>query len=63
MLGRWTLAVVGVLIIIVGGLIAHLTQTAGGIEIQDIRFKGVKGNTMSALLYTPPNASKERLRR
>jgi pimeloyl-ACP methyl ester carboxylesterase len=60
MLGRWTVAIVGVLIIIVGGLIAHFTQTAGGIKIQDIRFKGAKGNTMSALLYVPPNATKEK---
>jgi pimeloyl-ACP methyl ester carboxylesterase len=60
MLGKWNLAVAGVLIIIVGGLIAHFTQTSGGIRIQDIRFKGAKGNTMSALLYTPPNATRER---
>ncbi len=60
MLGRWTLAVVGVLIIVVGGLIAHITQTSGGIKIQDIRFKGAKGNTMSALLYVPPNATAQK---
>jgi cephalosporin-C deacetylase-like acetyl esterase len=29
----------------------------GGIRIEDIRFKGAKGNTMSALLYIPPNAT------
>ncbi len=60
MQGKWHLAVVGVLIIIVGGLIAHFTQTTGGITIQDIRFKGAKGNTMSALLYTPPNATAQK---
>ncbi len=60
MLGKWNLAVAGVLIIIVGGLIAHFTQTSGGIKIQDIRFKGAKGNTMSALLYTPPNATAQK---
>ena len=38
-------------------LLAHLTQTSGGIKIQDVRFKGAKGNTMSALLYIPPNAT------
>jgi pimeloyl-ACP methyl ester carboxylesterase len=59
MQGKW-LAVVGVLIIIVGGLIAHFTQTSGGIKIQDIRFKGAKGNTMSALLYVPPNATAQK---
>ena len=33
------------------------TQTSGGIRIEDIRFKGANGNTMSALLYIPPNAT------
>src|SRR5204863_494814 len=31
--------------------------TSGGIKIQDVRFKGAKGTTMSALLYVPPNAT------
>ncbi|MGY3691123.1 pimeloyl-ACP methyl ester carboxylesterase [Bradyrhizobium sp. USDA 3240] len=57
MRGRWTLAIVGVVLIVAGGLLAHLTQTAGGIRIEDVRFKGAKGNTMSALLYVPPNAT------
>ena len=57
MRGRWSLAIVGVILIVAGGALAHLTQTAGGITIQDIRFKGAKGNTMSALLYVPPNAT------
>ncbi|MGF6307712.1 pimeloyl-ACP methyl ester carboxylesterase [Bradyrhizobium sp. i1.8.4] len=57
MRGRWTLAVVGLVLIVAGGLLAHLTQTAGGIRIEDVRFKGAKGNTMSALLYIPPNAT------
>jgi pimeloyl-ACP methyl ester carboxylesterase len=54
---RWSLAIAGVILILAGGLLAHLTQTAGGIRIEDVRFKGAKGNTMSALLYIPPNAS------
>jgi pimeloyl-ACP methyl ester carboxylesterase len=57
MRGRWSLAIVGVLLILAGGLLAHLTQTTGGIRIQDVRFKGAKGNTMSALLYIPANAT------
>jgi pimeloyl-ACP methyl ester carboxylesterase len=57
MRGRWSLAIVGILLILAGGLLAHLTQTAGGIRIQDVRFKGAKGNTMSALLYVPANAT------
>jgi pimeloyl-ACP methyl ester carboxylesterase len=53
---RW-LAIAGVILILAGGLLAYLTQTSGGIRIEDIRFKGAKGNTMSALLYIPPNAT------
>src|SRR5947209_7538778 len=54
---RWSLAIAGLILILAGGLLAHLTQTAGGIRIEDVRFKGAKGNTMSALLYIPPNAT------
>jgi pimeloyl-ACP methyl ester carboxylesterase len=54
---RWSLAIAGVILILAGGLLAYLTQTSGGIRIEDIRFKGAKGNTMSALLYIPPNAT------
>ncbi|MBP2434457.1 alpha/beta hydrolase family protein [Bradyrhizobium elkanii] len=57
MRGRWTLAIVGLILIVAGGLLAHFTQTSGGIRIEDVRFKGAKGNTMSALLYIPPNAT------
>ncbi|MGY3444490.1 MULTISPECIES: alpha/beta hydrolase family protein [unclassified Bradyrhizobium] len=57
MRGRWTLAIVGLILIVAGGLLAHFTQTAGGIRIEDVRFKGAKGNTMSALLYVPANAT------
>src|ERR1700736_1728328 len=57
MRGRWSLAILGVILILAGGLLAHLTQTSGGIRIQDVRFKGAKGNPMSALLYIPPNAT------
>ncbi|WP_457488092.1 alpha/beta hydrolase family protein [Tardiphaga sp. P5_C10] len=57
MRARWTLAIVGAVMMVAGSLLAHLTQTTGGIRIEDIRFKSAKGNTMSALLYTPPNAT------
>ena len=57
MRGRWSLAILGVVLILAGGLLVHFTQTAGGIRIEDVRFKGAKGNTMSALLYIPPNAT------
>ena len=45
---RWSLATAGLFLILAGGLTAHLTQTSGGIRIEDIRFKGAKGNSRSA---------------
>ena len=50
MRGRWSLAIVGVVLILAGGLLAHFTQTADGIRIEDVRFKGAKGNTMFSRL-------------
>src|SRR5882757_10062965 len=57
MRGRWSLAIAGLILILAGGLLAHFTQTADGIKIRDVRFAGAKGNTMSALLYIPANAT------
>ena len=54
---RWTLAIIGLILILAGGAFAWVTQTSGGIQIRDVRFPGAKGNTMSALLYVPPNAT------
>ena len=60
MRSSWRLAAIGVVLIVLGGLIAWLTQTDGGIQIKDVRFQGAKGNTMSALLYIPPNATAQK---
>src|ERR1700709_599281 len=57
MRSRWSWAIAGVILILAGGFLAHLTQTAGGIRVEDVRFTGAKGNIMSALLYIPPNAT------
>jgi len=57
MRSRWSLAIAGLVLIVAGGLLAHLTQTSGGIRVEDVRFKGANGNIMSALLYIPPNAT------
>jgi pimeloyl-ACP methyl ester carboxylesterase len=54
---RWTLAIIGLVLILAGGALAWATQTSGGIQVRDVRFTGAKGNTMSALLYVPPNAT------
>src|SRR6201992_4335605 len=57
MRGRWSFAIGGAVLILAGSLLAYFTQTSGGIQIRDVRFAGAKGNTMSALLYVPPNAT------
>jgi pimeloyl-ACP methyl ester carboxylesterase len=57
MRSRWSLAIAGLILILAGGALAHFTQTSGGIKVQDVRFKAARGNTLSALLYVPPNAS------
>ncbi len=54
---KWLLAIAGAILILAGGMLAYLTQTSGGIQIRDVRFAGAKGNTMSALLYIPSNAT------
>jgi dienelactone hydrolase len=38
-------------------LLAHLVQTAGGVRVTDVRYRGSGGETLSALLYAPPGAS------
>src|SRR6202041_3016847 len=53
----WTLAIVGLILSLAGGVLAWLTQTSGGIQIRDVRFPGANGITMSALLYVPANAT------
>ncbi|MFI4935855.1 MAG: alpha/beta hydrolase family protein [Caulobacterales bacterium] len=55
-LGLFTL---GWVLVLVGGLVAHLVQTSGGVKIEDIRYPGDGGTTLSALLYIPPNATAE----
>jgi len=50
---------IGAVLILLGGLLAHFTQTANGIRIEDVRFKGAKGNTMSALVYIPAGATEK----
>ena len=53
----WRLLLTGWLIVLAGSLLAYLIQTSGGIQIKDIRFTGNNGQTLSAYLYIPPNAS------
>ena len=53
----WRVFLAAWVIILAGAFIAHLTQTAGGITIKDVRFNGAAGKTLSALLYLPPTAT------
>jgi pimeloyl-ACP methyl ester carboxylesterase len=60
MQNKWFWAILGIVLIVVGGGLAAMTQTSGGIRIEDVRFPGANGTTMSALVYTPPNATPEK---
>lgn len=51
------LPLTGWLLLLAGGGLAHLVQTAGGISIEDIRFEFEPGKHLAALLYRPPNAT------
>jgi pimeloyl-ACP methyl ester carboxylesterase len=49
---------VALFIILVGNLLAFLTQTDyGNVKVRDIRFEGTDGTIMSALLYVPKDAT------
>ena len=48
----------GALLVLVGGLIAFFTQTAGRtVAVRDVRFMGANGAQLSALLYIPRGVS------
>jgi dienelactone hydrolase len=55
--GRWRLFALGWALALAGGLLAHLVQTAGGVRVEDVRYRGASGETLSALLYVPPGAT------
>ena len=57
---RWMLAVIGLVMILGGALLASAVQTSGDTRISNIRFNGADGTEMSALLYVPANASAAR---
>jgi len=51
------LFVIGCLLIVFGSYLAHKVQTTNGVVVQDVRFPGEGGLTMSGLLYTPKTAT------
>lgn len=54
---RWWLILVGLAIVLAGAFLAQSVRTADGTTVRDIRFAGTNGTVMSALLYTPKNAT------
>jgi dienelactone hydrolase len=50
--------IVALILILGGGLLAHFIQTNGGVAVRDLRFMGIDGKLMSALLYVPKGATK-----
>lgn len=54
---KWTLVLIGAVLILAGAVVAHMTRTDGGIKVRDIRFATPSGVVMSAFLYIPPNAT------
>jgi len=52
--------VVALLVILVGNVLAYMTQTDwGNVKVRDIRFEGANDITMSALLYVPKGVTAE----
>ena len=55
-----TLFVLGWVLILGGGFLAHEIQTSRDIQIRDVRFMGAHGTVMSALLYVPAGATENK---
>jgi dienelactone hydrolase len=53
----WWLFLLGLALVVGGSWQANRIQTAGGIVVQDIRFRSPAGTIMSALLYVPQGAT------
>jgi len=54
---RFGLFAFGWLLVLAGAGLAHLVQTAGGVEVRDVRWTGASGERLSALLYAPRTAT------
>jgi pimeloyl-ACP methyl ester carboxylesterase len=56
MLRKWGFFILGWVLILAGGFLAHAVQTTNGVTIRDVRFAG-DGIQQSALLYVPAGAT------
>jgi pimeloyl-ACP methyl ester carboxylesterase len=54
---RWSFFALGWALVLGGALIAHLVQTSSGVKVEDVRYAGRAGETLSGLLYVPPSAT------
>jgi dienelactone hydrolase len=54
---RLAVFLIGWALVLAGGALADLVQTSGGVKVEDVRYPGGAGETLSALLYVPPGAS------
>ena len=54
---RARLFLIGLVLILGGGGLGYLVQTAGGVEVRDIRIPLGDGRELSALLHMPPGAT------
>ncbi len=57
MIRRFRLFGLGWVLVLLGGLLAHLIQTSGGVTVSDVRWTGRAGEPMAALLYAPATAT------
>jgi pimeloyl-ACP methyl ester carboxylesterase len=57
MLRKWGFFILGWVLILGGGWLAHAVQTTNGVTIQDVRFAGDGGIVQSGLLYAPKGAT------
>ena len=51
------LFVLGWVLILAGSFFAHQVQTSGGVRVEDVRYPGGAGTTLSGLLYVPASAT------
>ncbi|MBB5724045.1 pimeloyl-ACP methyl ester carboxylesterase [Loktanella ponticola] len=50
---NWRIFALGLVLLFVGSIAAHLVQTTNGVTIKDVRYIGANGNLQSGLLYMP----------
>lgn len=54
---RYRLAVIGLVLVAAGSILAALVQGSGGVRVEEARWRTPEGAVMSGLLYRPPGLS------